>query len=162
MICKLYILCSLRAASENKDHAATQQIVKQLNLQGVTAHPGYTITVQLMGPFKIMLGLDEVEERRWQRDKSKELFVYLLLNRERYISKDEIMRELWGDTDEKSADRDFKVALNALLKVIEPHRVAREPSYFIVRKQTMYRLNPRAAIRSDLDRFHLFLAIWII
>jgi LuxR family transcriptional regulator, maltose regulon positive regulatory protein len=147
----------MRAASENKDHSATQQIAKQLNLQNVTAHPGYTITVQLMGPFKIMLGLDEVEERRWIRDKAKELFVYLLLNRERYISKDEIMRELWDDTHEKSADRDFKVALNALLKVIEPHRRAREPSYFILRKQTMYRLNPRAAIESDLDRFQLFL-----
>ncbi|QUW22334.1 hypothetical protein JSQ81_01715 [Sporosarcina sp. Marseille-Q4063] len=148
-----------RAASENKGHPAVQQIATQLNLQDVTDNPGYTITVQLMGPFKIMLGLEEVEERRWQRDKSKELFVYLLLNRERYISKDEIMRELWGDADEKSADRDFKVALNGLLKVIEPHRGVRKPSFFILRKQAMYRLNPHAVIRSDLYRFQFFLEL---
>ena len=35
-----------------------------------------------------------------------------------------------GYVDEKSADRDFKVALNALLKVIEPHRGSKRTSYF--------------------------------
>ena len=63
------------------------------------------------------------------------------------------MRELWDTSDEKSADRDFKVAMNALLKVLEPHRSARENPFFIIRKQKMYRLNPNADIRTDLDKF---------
>ena len=135
-------------------HTETKQIIEQLSLTDVTTHPGYKILVQLMGPFKLSLGLDEIDEKNWQREKAKELFVYLLLNRTRYIPKEEIIRELWGEADEKSANRDFKVALNALLKVIEPHRSPREQSFFILRQQTMYRLNPIANISTDLDRFY--------
>lgn len=72
------------------------------------------------------------------------------------------MSNLWGMSDEKSADRDFKVALNALLKVLEPHRSARENSFFIVRKQSMYRLNPDADIRTDLDTFRRYKEIGLL
>ena len=89
------------------------------------------------------------------------LFIYCLIE-ERYVQKEEIMRELWEMSDEKSADRDFKVALNALLKVLEPHRSARENSFFILRKQTMYRLNPDADIRTDLDNFRKYAEIGLI
>ena len=82
------------------------------------------------------------------------LFTYFLTRE--IFPKEEIMRESLGTSDEKSADRDFKVALNALLKVLEPHRSARENSFFILRKQSMYRLNPDADIRSDLDNFHKY------
>ena len=143
----------IKAQKANVFHGEIRKIVQQLNLLEVSTHPGYTIIVQLIGPFKIMLGLDEVSDRSWQRDKAKELFVYFLLNRDRYISKEEIMRELWKDGNARSTDRDFKAALNALLKVVEPLRGPREPSFFILRQQTMYRLNPLAEIKSDLDRF---------
>ena len=128
----------IKAGSESSKHDEIQQIIRHLNLTDITTHPGYKIDVQLMGPFNLHLGIEEVNDRNWQRDKAKELFVYLLLNRERYVPKEEIMRELWDTSDEKSADRDFKVALNALLKVLEPHRSARENPFFIIRKQTMY------------------------
>ncbi|MDW0116960.1 BTAD domain-containing putative transcriptional regulator [Sporosarcina thermotolerans] len=147
----------LKAARLLPTEAGIQQVVHFLQLDEVVSHPGYKLDVRVLGPFTMYLGFDEVDERKWQRDKAKELFLYLLLNKNRYVPKEEIMQALWMDADEKSADRDFKVALNALLKVIEPVRSAREPSFFILRKQTMYRLNPRAEIRSDLDQFNQFM-----
>ncbi|MCG7344372.1 hypothetical protein MHZ92_09515 [Sporosarcina sp. ACRSL] len=143
----------LKASRFHTEHAGIQQAIQILGVEDATSHPGYKIDVQLLGPFMIQLGLDEVDDRKWQRDKSKELFIYLLLNKNRYVPKEEIMQALWADADDKSADRDFKVALNALLKVIEPNRNARENPFFILRKQTMYRLNPKADIRTDLERF---------
>ena len=133
-----------------------QQIIQLLDLTEITTHPGYKIDVHLLGPLTLFLGFEEVDDRGWQRDKAKELLAYFLLNRERYIPKEEIMRELWDSSDEKAADRDFKVTLNALLKVLEPHRKARESSFFIIRKQTMYKLNPKAVISTDLDEFHRY------
>jgi len=149
----------IKAGIDNRNHDEIQQILRQLNLLDSTIHPGYKIDVQLMGPFNLHLGIEKVNDRNWQRDKAKEIFVYLLLNRERYVPKEEIMRELWDTSDEKSADRDFKVALNALMKVIEPNRSARENPFFVLRKQTMYRLNPDADIRTDLDKFQKHMAI---
>ncbi len=152
----------IKAGSGNNKSNEIQQILGQLNLIGVPTHPGYKIEVSLMGPFMLRLGIEEVNDRTWQRDKAKELFVYLLLNRGRYVPKEEIIRALWDISDEKSADRDFKVALNALLKVLEPHRSARENSFFVVRKQTMYRLNPDADIRIDLDTFRRYTEIGLL
>lgn len=133
-----------------------RQICNRLNLRNTPSHPGYKIEVSLMGPFTLRLGLEEVNNRNWQRDKAKELFIYLLLNRERYVPKEEIIYELWERADEKSTDSDFKVALNALLKVVEPNRGARENSYFVLRQHTMYRLNPEADIRTDMDNFRKY------
>lgn len=137
----------------NEQHEGIQYVHQFLDLQGYTSHPGYSLTVNLLGPFELQLGGETVNDRKWQRDKAKELFVFLLLNRGRFVPKEEIMGVLWKDADPESADRDFKVALNALLKVLEPNRGAREESFFIQRKQTMYRLNPSAKVSTDLDQF---------
>lgn len=146
----------LKAWKLYPDHAELQEIVKKLNLQMKTDHPGYRIYARILGPLHMYRGIDDASEENWQRDKAKELFVYFLLNKDRYIPKEEMMREIWNEVDGKSADRDFKVALNALLKVLEPSRPARKESFFILRKQTMYRLNPDADIRSDVDLFLQF------
>ncbi|WOV88375.1 BTAD domain-containing putative transcriptional regulator [Sporosarcina oncorhynchi] len=147
----------IQASKLHPDHAGIQQAIHILELKDVENHPGYKLDVCVLGPFTVNLGLDGVQERKWQRDKAKELFLYLLLNKTRYVPKEEIMQALWTDIDEKTADRDFKVALNALLKVLEPNRSARESSFFILRKQTMYQLNPQAAIQTDLERFKQYM-----
>lgn len=124
-----------------------------LKINPSTNYPGYQLTLQLFGPFTLFMGNEEISERKWQRDKSKELLSYLYLHRNRFVPKEELMHAIWGDGDEKSLNRDFKVVLNALLKVIEPNRLAREESFFIIRKQAMYRINPEAAVTSDLESF---------
>lgn len=143
----------LKARRLHPEQPGIQHAIHHLQLEDAVSHPGYKIGIHLLGLFTIYLGLDEVDDRKWQRDKSKEIFLYLLLNKNRFVPKEEIMQALWENADDKSADRDFKVALNALLKVIEPNRSARENPFFILRKQTMYRLNPKADIQVDLERF---------
>lgn len=125
-----------------------------LKINTVSNYPGYQLTIHLLGPFTLYMSNKEVSERKWQRDKAKELLAYLFMNKNRFVPKEEIIHALWGESNEKNMDRDFKVTLNSLLKVIEPNRLAREESFFIVRKQSMYRLNPNVSIASDIDNFH--------
>ena len=99
----------IKAGRFSSLHDDLQQIIQLLDLTEITTHPGYKIDVHLLGPLTLFLGFEEVDDRSWQRDKAKELLAYFLLNRERYIPKEEIMRELWDSSDEKAADRDFKV-----------------------------------------------------
>ncbi|SES11679.1 BTAD domain-containing putative transcriptional regulator [Psychrobacillus sp. OK032] len=132
---------------------AINTLANLLKLNKSINYPGYQLTLQLFGPFTLFMGYEEISEKKWQRDKSKELLTYLYLNRNRFVPKEELMHAIWGEGDEKSLNRDFKVVLNALLKVIEPNRLAREESFFIVRKQAMYRINPEAAVTSDLESF---------
>lgn len=129
------------------------KLTSLIQLEQYDGHPGYQLYVKKFGRLKISIGSQFGPELQWQREKAKEMFLYFLFHKDRFIPKEEIMQVLWGEVEEKTADRNFKVTLNALLKALEPDREARKPSYFIIRKQKMYRLNPKATIISDRDLF---------
>lgn len=60
---------------------------------------------------------------------------------------------LWADTPVESAMNYLKVVLNALNQVLEPDRPRGENSYFVERRQELYRLNPQARIIIDTELF---------
>ncbi|WP_075617867.1 BTAD domain-containing putative transcriptional regulator [Paenisporosarcina indica] len=142
-----------QAAITETDDSGIQFLVRYLQVEPHVKYPGYTLHIQLLGPMSISRGQEEIDNRKWQREKAKDLFVYLFIHKDRYVPKDELVRELFVDQDEKTANRDFKVALNALYNVLEPNRSPRAESYFIRRKQAMYRIHPKAAIVSDMQQF---------
>jgi DNA-binding SARP family transcriptional activator len=142
-----------------KEEIQKQFAMKMLHNMGITTldtHPGYSIRVQTLGEFKIWLGEKEVSEKAWQREKAKELF-QLLITKNTFISKDEITQILWPEQDRQSADRDFKVALNALQHVLEPMRKARAAPFFVIREGTFYGLNPLAVIELDTIHFQEYI-----
>ncbi|QGS68121.1 hypothetical protein CV093_04145 [Oceanobacillus sp. 143] len=109
-------------------------------------HPGYTMVIHALGRLNIWIGTKQIEPQQWQREKAKELFELFLTNRNKLLVKEEIFQSLWPEQDENAANKNFKVALNALYKAIEPQRKAREESFFILRKGSSYGLNPNAGL----------------
>lgn len=105
------------------------QLLTDLGLQNVTFHPGYTLRIQTLGQFRVWLGERELGEKSWQRGKAKQLFQLLLTKRQHLLAREEIVATLWGESDEETAARDFKVALNALNKALEPNREARASAF---------------------------------
>ncbi|MGV3487074.1 MAG: BTAD domain-containing putative transcriptional regulator [Tuberibacillus sp.] len=130
----------------------TQSLMRKWKLTDERSHPGYTLHVQTLGQFRVWLGHLEVQPEAWQRSKAKELFQLFLTRRNTWVSKDDIIAWLWPDQDGPSGLSGFKVALNALNKVLEPERKARGTPYFIDRKGSLYRLN-MAGIILDVDDF---------
>ena len=112
--------------------------------------------MNLLGPFSIFRDWKEIEDKEWKREKAKELFLYLLLNKDRYVAKDELLHVLWPNGNDVAMARDFKVIYNACLKVLEPERNAREDSAYIIRKNSMYQLNQRIAGSTDVEYFKKF------
>ncbi|MBO8157316.1 MAG: transcriptional regulator [Bacillaceae bacterium] len=121
--------------------------------QNMHHHPGYTLRVKTLGQFRVWLGNREIQETDWQRGKARELFELLVTRRKKMLTKEEIFQCLWPDQNEESANRSFKVALNALLKTLEPERKARAESFFIKREGTAYGLNPASGYELDLEDF---------
>lgn len=135
-----------------------RKVLQDLGIAVFDSHPGYSIRVQTLGQFRLWLGEKEVGDKEWQREKAKELFqLFITLNEP--IAKDEIMQILWPNQDKKSADRDFKVALNSLLHVLEPMRKARAASFFIIRDGIYYGLNPKAVIEVDTAHFQEWIQV---
>lgn len=129
------------------------KLLQDMNLSSIKTHPGYTLRIQTLGHFRVWLGDKEIEENGWQRGKAKELLQLFITKRRQLLPKEDIFQILWPDQDEKSASRDFKVALNALNNVLEPYRKARSTPFFTVREGSAYGLNPKAALELDSDLF---------
>jgi len=97
------------------------------------------IHVQTLGGFAVTLNQAKIEPKVWGRDKTTQLFQFLISNRHRNaLHKERIIDRLW---DEGVGDKDFKVALHGINKVLEPKRKARTEPEFVIRQGSAYYLN---------------------
>ena len=96
------------------------------------------VRIQTLGQFNVWRNNTKVASKEWSRDKAVQLLQYLISNRQRHaLHKEKIMDHLWEEGD----DRDFKVALHGVNKVLEPERPSRTESTFIIRQGISYQLN---------------------
>lgn len=114
-------------------------------------YPAYTLFVRTLGDFAVWRGDQKVHSAEWQREKARQLFQLLITNRRRWLLRDQIVDLLWPDLDGESAVRDFKVALNALNRTIEPQRPREAVPFFVRRHENAYGINPQAKVVVDAD-----------
>ncbi|MFC4799806.1 BTAD domain-containing putative transcriptional regulator [Neobacillus sp. GCM10023253] len=149
---QVFIPMLIDCLKEDGQTGFAAKILQDMGIAALESHPGYSIRVQTLGQFRIWLADKEVGEKEWQREKAKELFQLLMTTGE-LISKEEIIAILWPNQERKSADRDFKVALNSLQNVLEPARKARAAPFFVIREGSFYGLNQLAVIELDTVLF---------
>lgn len=102
------------------------------------------IRIETLGNFCAYRNQIKIETKDWGRDKTIQLLQYLISNRQRNaLHKEKIMDNLWDDWN----DRDFKVALHGINKVLEPNRPSRTEPIYIIRQGVSYQI--------DLDK------VWI-
>jgi len=133
--------------------AYANRLLAEIGLPDIKVHAGYQLRAQTLGAFRVWRGPIEIESHEWQRDKARQLFQLLVAERGRWLQRDEIVEILWPSLNAEAAARDFKVALNALNRAIEPNRAADAPFAFIVREGTAYRLRPEADLWLDSGHF---------
>jgi DNA-binding SARP family transcriptional activator len=152
--------------------AYVARLLAVMGIPDIKVHPGYQLRVQTLGGFRVWRGSEEIAAREWQRDKARQLFQLLLAERSadegsrgaqeqvggRWLQREQIVERLWPNLSPDAAARDFKVALNALVRALEPP-VAASPAgsarvfYFVERDGTAYRLRPEADLRLDAVEF---------
>lgn len=109
-------------------------------LDELIAHKNNAIVcVKTLGGFAVTLKNKAVEPKAWGRDKTIQLFLFLISNRHRNaLHKERIIDRLW---EEDAGDKDFKVALHGINKVLEPNRKPRAEPEFVLRQGAAYYLN---------------------
>lgn len=133
--------------------AYVARLLALAGLPDILAHPGYQLRVQTLGAFRVWRGEIELASREWQRDKARQLFQLFITERGRWLQRDEIVDRLWPSLGPETATRDFKVALNALNRAVEPGHQPDEPFAFVAREGTAYRLRPEADLWLDATAF---------
>lgn len=96
------------------------------------------IRIETLGNFTVWRHQEKIDTKDWGRDKTIQLLQYLVSNRQRNaLHKEKIMDNLWDDWN----DRDFKVALHGINKVLEPDRPSRTEPEFIIRQGVSYQID---------------------
>lgn len=113
--------------------------------------------IETMGGLRVWRDGTEIPASAWGREKALALFEFFITMRRRPLQKEAIIDRLWPELDADAGDRDFRVALNALQKALEPERGRRGESRFIRREGLTYALDMSAA-QVDADEFEALLA----
>jgi ATP/maltotriose-dependent transcriptional regulator MalT/DNA-binding SARP family transcriptional activator len=129
------------------------RVLEGMGIRDVDYHPGYTLSVRTLGRFAVWRGSQPVIARDWTRAKARQIFQLLLTYRGNWFYREQIVDQLWPHLPPDAAERDFKVALNALNKALEPDRPRGAPPFLVARRRSVYGLNPAARVAVDADRF---------
>ena len=150
----------IQARAHQVHPAYATHLLAAMGMPDIKAHPGYQLSAQALGAFRVWRGTEEITAREWQRDKARQLFQLLLAERDpagggRWLQRDQIIDRLWPHLAPDVAVRDFKVALNAVNKALEPASSgsAARTFFFIERDGAGYRLRPEADLWVDAAEF---------
>jgi LuxR family transcriptional regulator, maltose regulon positive regulatory protein len=133
--------------------ATINRLLQELHLSDCEYHPGFTLWVRTLGAFSVWRGDTLVMPHEWQREKARQLFQLFITFRGQWLLREQIVDRLWPDIPADAAVRNFKVALNALNRALEPGRPRNAQPFFILRSDNTYGINPAAAIRLDCEGF---------
>jgi LuxR family maltose regulon positive regulatory protein len=143
----------ITAREKGWQRAYARRLLKDMGLPAITLHPGYQLRVRTLGGFQVWRGQNEIPNNGWQREKARQLFQVLLTHRMAPLDRDLISEHLWPGQDPEGAQRNFKVALSTLYKVLEPHREPGSDSAYILREGSTYGLRPEADLWLDTRAF---------
>jgi LuxR family maltose regulon positive regulatory protein len=143
----------IHARREGIERVYAGRLLEAMGLAAIDYHPGYSLAVRTLGTFTVWRGTEPIAVREWRREKARQVFQLLVTCRGQWFHREQIVDLLWPHLPPEAAERDFKVALNAVHRALEPIRPAGEPPFFVVRKGSLYGLNPAARVAVDADVF---------
>ncbi|MBX7251967.1 MAG: hypothetical protein K1X50_08285 [Candidatus Promineofilum sp.] len=145
------LLILARARGWRSEYAG--RLLAVLGLAEATHHPGYRVRVTTLGGFMVYKGDAAIAANSWRRAKARQMFQLLLTYRRSGLDRDQILEYLWPGMEPAAAGRNFKVTLNTLYQVLEPHRQPGADSAFVHREGTSYCLRAGADLWLDAERF---------
>jgi DNA-binding SARP family transcriptional activator len=130
-----------------------EAVLRKLGLSDLSLHPGYQLKAITLGGFETARGPDQIPPNGWVRTASRQLWQLLLTHYDAPLDREQIFEHLWPGLEPAAAQRNFKVALNTLYKVLEPDRPPGVDSAFILREGTVYGFRPGADMQLDVRDF---------
>jgi len=117
------------------------------------------VQVLTLGNFLVYREGKFVDAKEWGREKTIQLFQFLVTARHRRgLHKEQIVDRIWEEMKQKTADQNFKVAMHGINKTLEPNRKNRQDPKYVVRQGITYQLNLEE-VWIDADAMEQLIAI---
>jgi len=112
-----------------------------------------SLRVQMFGNFQAWQGNRPIVSSRGAPNKSIAILKLLLLERGRAYTKDELIDQLYVDSDYDKASGNLRVRISELRQALEPDLVKKKNSRYILTVHEGYRFNPDIDCSIDVERF---------
>ena len=122
-------------------------------IERIEETPAPPLTIQLMGTFSLTRGEEGVPASAWQRPVVQRLFQYFALHAGETLTKDQLLNDLWPDTDPPKAWNNFRTVYSLLRKVLDPFMRPKAPNrYFMVANES-YTFDAKQTNIIDTNQF---------
>jgi DNA-binding SARP family transcriptional activator len=137
-------------ATAGRAHPALERAARTA-LTGLAAPPSTTLELRLLGPIELWRDGAAVVSVDWRRERVRLLLAYLALHGS--VSRTHLADELWPGLRPDAQSRNLRVNLTHLLRVLEPDRAPRAPSFFVRQAAGRLALHPGGRLTVDLWAF---------
>lgn len=110
------------------------------------------LTIKTLGGFVVYRGETPVREEEWQASQPKLLLKALVSRGFRWVEKDLLLEDLWPEGSPTSSERNFKVILHRLRKILEPQMQKDFGSSYLHLKANVISMDEEHC-RVDVDEF---------
>jgi ATP/maltotriose-dependent transcriptional regulator MalT/DNA-binding SARP family transcriptional activator len=108
-----------------------------------------TLHIQLMGELAVKRGAHPIPEKDWTRPAARKLLAYLAINAGRPLTRDQIIEDLWPDSDPHAARGSLKTTLSWMRKAIEPNLRAKTPARYYSVEGEVYSFAIARSVTTD-------------
>lgn len=123
---------------------------KQL-LKRIPALPDEPLEIRTLGPLELRRNGTRVEDPLLARGKVRALLQYLVVHPD--VQRAQIANALWPDRDDSTAANNLRVNLSHLVRLLEPDRSTKEPSFFVTAEQERICLRVGEGLEIDRKQF---------
>ena len=113
--------------------------------------PSTRLDLRLLGAPDLRRDGIHVTAPEWRRERVRSLLAYLALRGA--AGRGEAADDLWPTLDAEAQSRNLRVTLTYLLRVLEPDRAPRGPSFFVRQEGNRLRLHPGGLLDVDVWAF---------
>jgi DNA-binding SARP family transcriptional activator len=112
-----------------------------------------TLEIYLLGPFRIFVDGQAIDERKLTRRKPKQLIKLLALQLHHQLHRDQAMEFLWPDSDPESAANNLHKAIHMARHALEPSLKSVAESHFILTQGQQVLLRAPGRLWIDVEEF---------
>lgn len=144
-------MVGLTAVHADEKHPTTRQAIETALIH-LENQPPPPLTIRLMGDFSLQRGDEIIPANAWHRPIVLRLFHYFALNAGRPLTKEQILDDLWADTDPANAWTTFRTVYSRLRKLLEPAMRPKTANRYVSLNGDAYTFDPDG--RADIDVQH--------
>lgn len=120
-------------------------------LRRLPAIPAGPMQLRVLGPVELRRDGELVDAADWRRERVRSLLTYLVVHPT--VSRTQVGDDLWPSLDHDAQSRNLRVTLTYLLRVLEPDRSHRAPSYLVRQHGNNLVLHTDGCLSIDLWEF---------